>query len=434
MGTIAGVQQVPIGALTPYERNAKLHSPEQVKKIADSIREFGFISPCLIDREGNVIAGHGRLLAAQELGMTEVPCVCVEGLTEAQRRAYILADNRLTELGEWDDALVLEELKQLQEERFDTGITGFDLEAIDITDDMDAEIEPDEFEQIENTAQAKVHRGEIWQLGDHRLMCGDSTNRDDIIALMGGATADLLVTDPPYNVALGVGDTPEIAKKRHRRTDGLQIENDAMENCEFEDFLFAAFENAGEVMRPGAAYYCWYASTSQKSFQTALERSGMPPHQVLIWVKSSLVLGRQDYQWRHEPCFYGWKEGAGHYFIDARALTTVMDPTEDMTKEQLLQIVKDLTSITTTIYEDKPVRSEEHPTMKPLGLFKKLIRNSSRKCENVLDIFCGSGTTILAAEEMGRRAFGMELDPRFCDVIIERWEQATGGKAVQVNV
>lgn len=434
MGTISGVKQVPIGALTPYERNAKLHSPEQVRKIADSIREFGFISPCLIDREGNVIAGHGRLLAAQELGMTEVPCVYVEGLTEAQRRAYVLADNRLTELGEWDDALVLEELKQLQEEGFDTGITGFDLEAIDITDDMDAEVEPDEFEQIENAAQAKVHRGEIWQLGEHRLMCGDSTNRDDVIALMGGASADLLVTDPPYNVALGVGDTPEIAKKRHRRTDGLQIENDAMETCEFEDFLLAAFENAGEVMRPGAAYYCWYASTSQKSFQTALERSGMPPHQILIWVKSSLVLGRQDYQWRHEPCFYGWKEGAGHYFIDARALTTVMDPTEDMTKEQLLQIVKDLTSITTTIYEDKPVRSEEHPTMKPLGLFKKLIRNSSRKRENVLDIFCGSGTTILAAEEMGRRAFGMELDPHFCDVIIERWEQATGGKAVQVNV
>lgn len=242
------------------------------------------------------------------------------------------------------------------------------------------------------------------------------------------------MTDPPYNVALGVGDTPEVAKKRHRRMDGLQIENDAMENREFEDFLFAAFENAGEVMKPGAAYYCWYASTSQKSFQTALERSGMPPHQILIWVKSSLVLGRQDYQWRHEPCFYGWKEGAGHYFIDARTLTTVMDPTEDMTKEQLLQIVKDLTSITTTIYEDKPVRSEAHPTMKPLGLFKKLIRNSSRKRENVLDIFCGSGTTILAAEEMGRRAFGMELDPHFCDVIIERWEQATGGKAVQVNV
>lgn len=433
MAQTAKLQQVPVNKLVPYERNAKTHSAEQVEKIKASIEEFGFVSPILIDGEFNIIAGHGRVLAAKELGMDKVPAVFVEGLTEAQRRAYIIADNKLTELGGWDMEMVRAELQELDGEGFDTDITGFELEAITVTEDMGSDYEEvpgDDYEEV----PARVRRGEIWQLGEHRLMCGDSTNRDDVIALMGGATADLLVTDPPYNVALGVGDTPEIAKKRLRRMDGLQIENDAMENREFEDFLFAAFGNAGEVMRPGAAYYCWYASTSQKSFQSALERSGMPPHQILIWVKSSLVLGRQDYQWRHEPCFYGWKEGAGHYFIDARTLTTVMDPTEDMTKEQLLQIVKDLTSITTTIYEDKPVRSEEHPTMKPLGLFKKLIRNSSRKRENVLDIFCGSGTTILAAEEMGRRAFGMELDPHFCDVIIERWEQATGGKAVKVDV
>lgn len=422
MAQTAKLQQVPVNKLVPYERNAKTHSAEQVEKIKASIEEFGFVSPILIDGEYNIIAGHGRVLAAKELGMDKVPAVFVEGLTEAQRRAYIIADNKLTELGGWDMEMVRAELQELDGEGFDTDITGFELEAITVTEDMGSDYEEvpgDDYEEV----PARVRRGEIWQLGEHRLMCGDSTNRDDVIALMGGATADLLVTDPPYNVDYTGGTK-----------DAMKIMNDNLNTSEFVDFLTAAFMAAAEVMKEGAAFYCWHSSKTACEFQTALQDAGLLPHECLIWVKNQFVIGRQDYQWRHEPCFYGWKEGAGHYFIDARTLTTVMDPTEDMTKEQLLQIVKDLTSITTTIYEDKPVRSEAHPTMKPLGLFKKLIRNSSRKRENVLDIFCGSGTTILAAEEMGRRAFGMELDPHFCDVIIERWEQATGGKAVKVDV
>jgi len=243
----------------------------------------------------------------------------------------------------------------------------------------------------------------------------------------------MLITDPPYNVALGIGDSPEVAKKRMCRTDGLKIENDAMEADEFEDFLFAAFQNATNHMKPGAAYYCWYASTSQKSFQTALERADLLPHQIIIWVKQSLVLGRQDYQWRHEPCFYGWKEGAAHYFIDDRTLTTVADDLDGLTKERLLERIKELSALTTTIYEDKPTRSELHPTMKPLGLFKKQIRNSSREGETVLDLFGGSGTTLIACEEMNRKCCMMEFDPFYASAIIKRWETETGFKAERID-
>lgn len=244
---------------------------------------------------------------------------------------------------------------------------------------------------------------------------------------------DVLLTDPPYNVALGVGDTPEIAKKRHRRIDGLKIENDAMEADSFEAFLFDAFNNGVQAMKPGASYYCWYASTSQKSFQTALEKAGLPPHEILIWVKNSLVLGRQDYQWRHEPCFYGWKEGAAHYFIDLRSLTTVQDDLDSISREKAIERIKELSSITTAMYENKPQASAEHPTMKPLPLFEKLVRNSSRPGEIVLDLFGGSGTTLIACENLERTCYMMEFDPHYAEVILQRWEAQTGEKAVKAS-
>jgi site-specific DNA-methyltransferase (adenine-specific) len=268
-------------------------------------------------------------------------------------------------------------------------------------------------------------------------MCGDSTDGHDIANLMGGVEADMLLTDPPYNVGLGVGDTPEIAKVRKRSTDGLKIQNDLLEKNEFAGFLYSAFSNAEKNMKKGGAYYCWYASTSQMSFQSALEASGLAPHQILIWEKSSLVMGRQDYQWKHEPCFYGWKEGAGHYFADLRTETTVIPDAEEinpkkMKKDELVELCRTLLSDkipTTVINEEKPSRSEEHPTMKPVKLFARLIKNSSRQGETVLDTFGGSGTTIIACEQLGRRCFMMELDPKYCDVIIERWEKFTGKKA-----
>lgn len=432
MGKIGAKQVVKIADLKPYERNARTHSEEQVEQIARSIEEFGFLNPVLIDEEKNVIAGHGRIMAAEKLGLTEVPCLFVEGLTEYQRKAYVLADNRLTELGGWDAELISAELEDLRAAGFDIDITGFTIDDIIIDEttwaDFDEPTIDDKTEVV-----PRIKRGEVWQLGQHRLMCGDSTKAEDVAKLMGGGTADLLLTDPPYNVALGVGDTPEVAKKRHRRMDGLKIENDAMETTDFEDFLFSAFTAAENHMKAGAPYYCWYASTSQKSFQNALERAELPPHQILIWVKDSLVLGRQDYQWRHEPCFYGWKEGGAHYFIDVRSFTTVEDDVDKLTREKAIERLKELAQFSTAMYENKPNRSDLHPTMKPVGLFKKLIRNSSRQGDLVLDLFAGSGTSIVAAEEMNRRCYSMEYDPVYAEVIIQRWEEQTGKTATRVE-
>ena len=429
MAKIADVQEVSLEKLRPYERNAKKHGPGQVEKLKASIMEFGFLTPCLIDSDYNLIAGHGRVMAAKELGIKTVPCVFIEGLTDEQRRAYILADNRLGELGEWDMELVSQEVEWLRGEGFDIDVTGFTADDI-LFDEIDFGL--DEEPEPEPPAEAITKTGDIWQLGDHRLICGDSTRPEDLAALMQGDRADLLITDPPYNVALGVGDTPEVAKARRRRTDGLKIENDAMSAEEFEDFIFNAFSIAAGHMKEGAAYYCWYASTSQKSTQTALEKAGLPPRQILIWVKNALVLGRQDYQWRHEPCFYGWKEGAAHYFIDARSLTTIFDDLDSITRDEAIDRLKEYSATTSAIYEDRPNRSPLHPTMKPLGLFKKQIRNSSKEGDIVLDIFGGSGTTLIACEEMGRRCRIVEYDPFYATAIIRRWEEQTGRKAEKV--
>lgn len=408
--------EVALSSLKPYERNAKLHPTEQIERLKESIREFGFISPCLIDSENNIIAGHGRVEAAKSLGLESVPCVYVEGLTDAQRRAYILADNRLTEMGGWDMDIVSQEVEWLRSEGFNIDVTGFTADDI-LFDEIDFGL--DEEPEPEPPAEAITKAGDIWQLGHHRLICGDSTKPEDLASLMHGDRADLLITDPPYNV-----DYEGAAGK---------IENDSMSADEFEDFIFNAFNIAAGHMKEGAAYYCWYASISQKNVQAALEKSGLPPRQILIWVKSALVLGRQDYQWRHEPCFYGWKEGAAHYFIDARSLTTIFDDLDSISRDEAIKRLKEYSATTSAIYEDKPIKSPLHPTMKPLGLFKKQIRNSSKDGDIVLDIFGGSGTTLIACEEMGRRCRIVEYDPRYATAIIHRWEEYTGCKAEKVD-
>lgn len=422
--------EVSVSKLVPYEKNAKIHGEAQLEKLKASIEEFGFLSPCLIDKDNNIIAGHGRVMAAKELGLKTVPCVYIEGLTDEQRRAYILADNRLGELGEWDMDLVSAELQDLKDSGFDIDLTGFDIDDIIFDDDETAWAE-DPAPAVPEETITKL--GDLWRLGDHRLLVGDSTKAVDVERLMGGGTADMLITDPPYNVDLGGGTAPKVAKMRRRRTDGLLIANDDMPSDAFEDFLVAAFTNARNHMRPGAAYYCWYASTTQRSFQDALDRCSLTPHQTIIWVKNTGTLGWNDYQWRHEPCFYGWKEGAAHYFIDARTLTTVADDIDSLNREQLLERIKELSSLTTAVYEDKPTRSKLHPTMKPLGLFKKQIRNSSREGETVLDLFGGSGTTLIACEELNRKCCMMEFDPFYASAIIKRWETETGFKAERID-
>ena len=304
------LQEVAIDLLKPYERNAKMHPQDQVEKIMKSIEEFGFLTPCVIDSDYNLIAGHGRVQAAKEMGIEAVPCVFVEGLTEAQRKAYILADNRLGELGEWDMDLVSEELENLKEEGLDIDLTGFNIDDILFEDIEDIDIVPAE-QETESATIPKAKRGEVWILGRHRIMCGDSTDPEDMEKLMGGGSASLLETDPPYNVAVeGKAGT---------------IENDDMPDEAFYDFLCKAFRNASSVMKEGASFYIWHADSNGLQFRSAAEASGLTIRQNLIWVKSHFTIGRQDYQWKHEPCLYGWKGDSCRYFVDFRNRSTVIE-------------------------------------------------------------------------------------------------------------
>lgn len=428
------VEYLPIEEIKPYENNAKIHTPEQIDQIKESIKQFGMNDPIGIWSKDNIIVeGHGRLLACQELGYKEVPIIRLDDLTDEQRRAYTLAHNQLTMNTGFDIDTLTEELENLSIDMSEFGFEDINKE--------DFNIEEDDFDfEEEERPEAKTKRGEIYKLGGHVLMCGDSTEEKDVLKLMDGHIADLLVTDPPYNVALGVGDTPEIAKIRKRRTDGLKIENDQMGSDEFYEFLYKAFTNAYNNLKKGGAYYCWHATTSQKTFQEALEDAGLIPHQVLIWNKNALVMGRQDYQWKHEPCFYGWKEGEGHYFTYDRTQTTVIDDKsidfDNLTKEEAIRMLKKIYSEEvpkSIINENKPSRNELHPTMKPINLIGRLINNSSEKNQIVLDLFGGSGTTLMACEQLGRKCYMMEYDPIYVDAIIQRYEEFTGKKAELIS-
>lgn len=415
---------VDIKRLKPYEKNARTHSEEQVERIANSIQEFGFINPVLIDSDYGIIAGHGRVLGAKKLGMKEVPCLFVEDLTEAQKRAYIIADNKLALDAGWDDEILKEELQALEEMDFDVSLTGFDLDDFDF-DQQDIEFDEEQEEEIEVPKEPKSKLGDIYQLGRHRLMCGSATEPDDVMALTGGEMMDLCVTDPPYNV-----DYEGSAGK---------IENDNMDDNSFYEFLYEFYSNMLNTLKEGGAYYIFHADTEGLNFRKALKDAGGQTKQALIWVKNALVLGRQDYQWKHEPCLYGWKNGAGHYFTKDRKQTTVFEDKIDLdklSKDELKDMIKDILADklpVTVIHEDKPLRSDLHPTMKPIKLIARLINNSSKRGENVIDFFGGSGSTLIACEQLNRTCYTMELDPRFVDVIINRWEQLTGEKAVKIN-
>lgn len=420
MAKIDKVQEVAIERLKPYERNAKIHSEEQVRKIADSIREFGFISPCIIDGDYNLIAGHGRVEASKALGLESVPCLFIEGLTDEQRRAYILADNKLTEMGSWDKTLVSMELEELKTAGFDINLTGFSIDNI-LFEDIDTGEEETPEDSDSEPQEPRVKKGDVWQLGKHRLMCGDSTSANDVDTLMNGEYADLLETDPPYNVAI-------------ENAQGMTIENDDMDDAHFSEFLNKAFNNGANALKEGGAFYIWYASRNVQFFMDACQSNGLEVHQELIWVKSALVMGRSDYQWKHEPCLYGWKSGAGHYFIDMRTLTTTIgDDIDNLTRDEAIEKLKELYSVTTALYEKKVTVDALHPTMKPVGLIKKQVRNSSKEDDLVLDLFGGSGTTLIACEEMNRRCNIMEYEPKYADVIIQRWEELTGEEAVCLN-
>ena len=388
-----------IDELVPYENNPR-DNTAAIDAVAASIKEFGFKNPIIIDSDNVIVAGHTRLKAAQKLKIQNVPCVVADDLTQEQVNAFRLADNKTAELAEWDLELLNSELELI--DGIDMTEFGFEL---DIADEQ--EVVEDEFdEELPEEPQTKL--GDIYQLGRHRLMCGDSTDVDSVKILMGGYKADLLLTDPPYNVALGMGGSVDEARKRHRRTDGLVIMNDKMENDKFRQFLIDVYTAASENLKPGAAFYIWHADSERYNFEGAAIDIGWEIRQTLIWNKNSITLGRQDYQWKHEPCLYGWKSGASHVWYSDRKQSTVIN-------------------------FDRPTRSTLHPTMKPVGLFDYQIKNSTKSGDIVLDLFGGSGTTIMACEQNERNAYVMELDPRYADVIIKRWEEFTGEKAVKLN-
>lgn len=383
------VEQRKIADVVPYSKNAKKHDKKQIANVAESIKQYGFVQPIVIDRDGVIVIGHCRVEAAKKLGMEEVPCVCVEDLTEEQVAALRLVDNKSNE-SDWDMDLLGEELAELD-------LDGFDFDwGIDFGDGEKAIIE-DEIPEVDEDTPPTAKPGDIWRLGRHKLMCGDSTSKDNVQKLVGGDKVDILLTDPPYGVAY-VGKTK----------DALKIENDAKCDDEFIPFLQQAFEAADSVMKPGAVFYIWHADSKAYVFRMACQMVGWEVRQVLIWVKNSMVLGRQDYQWKHEPCLYGWKGGAGHLWASDRKQTTVLE-------------------------FDRPTVNKEHPTMKPVELFDYQIKNNTKGGDIVLDLFAGSGTTVIACEQNGRIAYVMEYDPKYCDVIIKRWENLTGEKAVLLN-
>lgn len=383
-----------VNSLIPYARNSRTHSEAQITKIAASIKEFGFLNPVIVDGENGIVAGHGRVMAAKKLGMDEVPVVEANHLTEAQRRAYIIADNRLALDAGWDDEMLRVEFAELEGLGFDLDLTGFTPEEI-------AALEPEQLTEglTDEDAVPEVpvdpvtKPGDIWVLGKHRLMCGDSTSIDALERLCSGQMVDMWLTDPPYNVAY-----------EGKTKDALKIKNDSMGDDQFRQFLRDSYVAADAVMKAGAVFYIWHADSEGYNFRGAANDAGWKVRQCLIWKKQTMVMGRQDYHWKHEPCLYGWKEGAGHLWAADRKQTTILE-------------------------FDRPSRNGEHPTMKPVALFEYQMLNNTKGGDIVLDSFGGSGTTMLAAEKNGRYARLMELDPKYCDVIVKRWQDFTGKQA-----
>ncbi len=376
-----------INDIKEYENNPR-NNDKAVEYVANSIKEFGFKVPLVIDKNNVIVAGHTRYKASKILGLTEIPCIIADDLSEEQIKAFRLVDNKSAEYASWDKELLNMELSNI----FDIDMELFDF---NIDKNLKDIIDDDYDIQLPNNPKSKT--GDIYKLGSHYLMCGDSTNKDDVDKLMNNVLADLIVTDPPYNV-----------NYEGKTSDGLKIVNDNMEDEKFYTFLKQAFDNLFIHTKDGGGIYVFHADTEGLNFRKAFIDAGYKLAECLVWVKNTFVMGRQDYQWRHEPILYGWKLGNSHYFIDDRSLSTVLE-------------------------FDKPTRNAEHPTMKPVELIAYLIKNSSKRNEVVLDLFGGSGSTLIACEQLERKCYIMEYDPKYCDVIIDRWEKFTNQKAELIS-
>lgn len=391
MNKVSEMNLVDVDKLIPYVNNARTHSKEQINKLRASIREFGFINPVIIDRDYNVIAGHGRILASQEEGIDKVPCVFVDYLTDAQKKAYIIADNRMALDADWDEELLKIEIESLKDEDFDLSFTGFDeSELLDLFgDDSKGKVEDDNFDLSSALEKASfVEKGDVWTIGKHRLMCGDATSKEDIQTLMGDTKGNLILTDPPYGVSF-------------KSSSGLTIENDSMKNDEFYNFLLSAFKNMADHLEKGGSAYVFHADTEGLNFRKAFVDSGFHLAGCCIWVKNSLVLGRSDYQWQHEPVLYGFMQNGKHRWYSDRKQTTIWN-------------------------FDKPKKNSNHPTSKPLDLLSYPISNSTQENAVVIDTFGGSGSTLMACEKMNRICYTMELDEKYASVILRRYVEDTG--------
>ncbi len=387
--TISSMTLVPVDKLVPYINNARTHSAEQIQKLRSSIREFGFINPVIIDKDYGIIAGHGRVAAAKEEGISEVPCVLVDYLTEPQKKAYILADNRFALDAGWDEELLRIEIESLQGADFDVALTGFDEKEIaDLFATTSDEVKDDDFDVDEELKKPTFSKsGDLWLLGKHRLVCGDSTKSDTYDLLMDGKLANLIVTDPPYNV-------------NYEGSAG-KIKNDNMEGGQFYQFLLDAFTNMEKAMANDASIYVFHADTEGLNFRKAFSDAGFYLSGTCIWKKQSLVLGRSPYQWQHEPCLFGWKKNGKHQWYSDRKQTTIWE-------------------------FDKPKKNGDHPTMKPVPLIAYPIQNSSMSNCIVLDPFGGSGSTLIACEQTDRICHTIELDEKYCDVIVKRYIEQVG--------
>lgn len=386
--TTSEMQLVPIDKLVPYQNNARTHSPAQIQKLRSSLREFGFINPVLIDRDYGVIAGHGRIEAARAEGITEVPCVFVDHLTEAQKKAYILADNRMALDAGWDEEMLKVELSGLLEMGYDLGLTGFDAAELSDFFNTDDEAKEDDFDvdaELEKPTFCKA--GDVWKLGMHTLICGDATKHETYDALLDDTKVNLVLTDPPYNV-------------NYEGSAG-KIKNDNMAADKFYQFLLDAFTCMERSMAADASVYIFHADTEGLNFRRAFDDAGFYLSGCCIWKKQSLVLGRSPYQWQHEPVLYGWKKSGKHQWYTGRKETTIWE-------------------------FDKPKKNGDHPTMKPIPLLAYVLGNSTQTNGLVLDPFGGSGSTLIACEQTGRVCYTMELDEKFCDVIVNRYIEQVG--------
>lgn len=406
------LEHLPLDALVPYARNSRTHSPQQIAQVAASIREYGFTNPVLIDAQGGIIAGHGRVMAARQLGLAEVPCIRLPHLTDAQKRAYVIADNKLALNAGWDDELLALELRELDQLGFDLHLTGFDDDEIRKLLDIElgeGEGQGDADAVPQPPAEPIIRPGDVWVLGRHRVMCGDSTDEASAFLLLEGQQTDMVFTDPPYGVSYA--DKNESLNKASKgKRIQTEIMNDHLQGDALGAFFLAIFSTMAAVMKPGCPFYVCAPQGGEQMMMMMMMmmKAGIPMRHELIWIKNNHVLGRADYHYKHEPILYGWKEGAGHPWYGERDKFS-------------------------TWHVDKPMQSKLHPTMKPVELVEIALKNSSKRGDTVLDLFGGSGSTLIACEKTGRTARLMELDPRYCDVIVRRWQDFTGQRAAHAE-